>query len=92
MKFPFDDVPNTMAIICNHILEQGDNILYVSHDEDDGMWQFLCGKSHDINDARLVSLEEVFALDNSISNIADIPCGYVATRKNATAKWKIQKR
>ena len=92
MKFPFDDAPNTMAIICSHILEQGDNILYVSHDEDDRMWQFLCGKSHEINDAKLVSIEEVFALDNSISNIADMPCGYVATRKNATSKWIIQKR
>ena len=92
MKFPFDDAPNTMTFICSHILENGENILYVSHDEDDGMWQFLCGNSHEIIDAKLVALEEVFALDNSISKIADMPCGYVATRKNVTSKWKIHKK
>ena len=54
MEFPFDDAPNTMAIICSHVFEQGDNILYVSHDEDDGMWQFWCGKSHEMDDAKVV--------------------------------------
>ena len=44
MKFPFYDAPNTATITCCHILENGEPILYVSHDEDDGMWQFLCGK------------------------------------------------
>lgn len=92
MKFPFNDAPNTMAIICSHILEQGENILYVSHDEDDGMWQFLCGKFHDMNDARLVALEEVFVLDNTISQLANMPCGYIATRKDIASEWKIQKR
>ena len=92
MKFPFDDTPNTMAIICSHILENGENILCVSRDEDDGMWQFLCGNSHEITDAKLVALEEVFALDNSISKIADMPYGYIATRKNVNSEWKIHKK
>ena len=91
MKFPFNDAPNTATIICNHILEQDADILYVSHDEDDGMWQFLCGGSHDITDAKLVSLEEVFALDNSIAQLANMPCGYIATREDTAAEWKIQK-
>ena len=47
MKFPFYDAPNTATITCCHILENGEPILYVSHDEDDGMWQFLCGKAHE---------------------------------------------
>ncbi len=92
MKFPFNDATNTATIICDHILEQGENILYVSHDEDDGMWQFLCGASHEITDAKLVSLEEVFSLDNSIAQLADMPCGYIATRIDITSKWKIEKR
>lgn len=92
MKFPFNDAPNTSTIICSHILEQGADILYVSHDEDDGMWQFLCGKSHETTDAKLVSLEEVFALDNSIAQIANMPCGHIAIRRDAASKWKTQKR
>ena len=36
LSFPFDDQQNTACIVCCHILE-GHPILYVSHDEDDGM-------------------------------------------------------
>ena len=48
MEFPFYDSPDTATIICCHILERQTPILYVSHDEDDGMWQFLCGET--VND------------------------------------------
>ena len=92
MKFPFEDAPNTAIIICNHVIEKDADILYVSHDEDDGMWQFLCGGSHEITDAKLVSLEEVFALDNSIAQLANMPCGYITTRKDTVSKWQIRKR
>lgn len=37
LSFSFDDQQNTACIVCCHILE-GHPILYVSHDEDDGMW------------------------------------------------------
>jgi hypothetical protein len=67
MEFPFYDPPNTAVIVCCHVLDEGKPILYVSHDEDDGMWQFLCGPTHyDINEARLVSLKYAFSLDQSI--------------------------
>ena len=66
MDFPFYDAPNTATIICCHIIDDGKPILYVSHDEDDGMWQFLCGSTHDTDEARLVSLKEAFDLDNSV--------------------------
>ena len=45
---------------------RGHPILYVSHDEDDGMWQFLCGSNHNIEDASIVSLFEVYNIDYSI--------------------------
>ena len=76
MKFPFYDAPNTATITCCHILENGEPILYVSHDEDDGMWQFLCGKAHETDEAKLVSLKSVFDLDNSVGILKDMPCGY----------------
>ena len=81
MKFPFYDAPNTATITCCHILENGEPILYVSHDEDDGMWQFLCGKAHETDEAKLVSLKSVFDLDNSVGILKDMPCGYYAERK-----------
>lgn len=91
LSFPFDDQRNTACIVCCHILE-GHPILYVSHDEDDGMWQFLCGKAHETDDAKLVSLKSVFELDNSIGTLVDMPCGYYATRENQEDNWVIRKR
>jgi len=92
MKFPFYDAPNTATIICCHIVNDNKPILYVSHDEDDGMWQFLCGETHAIDEANLVSLKYVFDLDNSIGALKDMPYGYYATRETSEDNWIIHKR
>ena len=60
---------------------EGYPILYVSHDEDDGMWQFLCGSNHNIEDASIVSLFEVYNIDYSICLLKDMPRGYYAIRE-----------
>ena len=80
------------TITCCHILENGEPILYVSHDEDDGMWQFLCGKAHETDEAKLVSLKSVFDLDNSVGILKDMPCGYYAERKAQDDEWSVRKR
>lgn len=43
MEIPFYDLPNTAAIVCCHVANGEKPVLYVSHDGEDGMWQFLCG-------------------------------------------------
>lgn len=92
MEYPFYDAPNTATIICCHVVSKEEYILYVSHDEDDGMWQFLCGKTHETDEARLVSMKYVFELDNSVGLLKDMPCGYYATRENQEDNWVIRKR
>ncbi len=92
MEFPFYDSPNTASIICCHIAEDKKPILYVSHDEDDGMWQFLCGEAHTTTEARLVSLKYVFDLDNSVGELKDMPYGCYATRKTPENNWIINNR
>ena len=89
--FPFSDAPNTAVFICSHILDCGEEILYVSHDADDGAWQFLCGKKHNESDARIVSLKYVFDLDPTIGNLKDLPLGYCAERDSKNDKWVIAK-
>ena len=78
--FPFDDDSHTACIVCSHVLDNNEPITCISHDED-GMWQFLCGKEHTMNDARIVSLEEVYALDPTIGEVADMPCGCYVNKK-----------
>lgn len=92
MKSPFYDAPNTAVITCCHITDNGTPILYVSHDEDDGMWQFLCGKTHETDEAKLVSLKSVFDLDDSVGILKDMPCGCYAERKTENDDWIIKKR
>ena len=92
MNFPFANEPNTATIVCNHIFEGHEDILYVSHDEDDGMWQFLCGKSnHQENDARIVSLYSVYQLDKTVGLLSNMPCGFYAERKSVSDRWFINK-
>lgn len=91
MRFPFDDMPNTAAITCCHILDEHMPIRFVSHDEDDGMWQFLCGKTHGERDARMISLRSVCALDHSVAQVAKMPCGCIAERKKIGSNWMIRK-
>ena len=57
-----------------------------------GMWQFLCGKAHETDEAKLVSLKSVFDLDNSVGILKDMPCGYYAERKAQDDEWSVRKR
>ena len=90
MRFPFCESPENVAITCSHVLDEKKTILYVSHDEDDGMWQFLCGQQHETGDARLVSIKSVFDMDNTIGNLSDMPCGCYAERASINDDWVIK--
>lgn len=92
MKCPFYDAPNTATITCCHVIDNRAAILYVTHDEEDGVWQFLCGKAHETDEAKLVSLKSVFDLDNSVGILKDMPCGCYAERKTENDDWIIRKR
>lgn len=90
MKFPFEDTPDVAVITCFHIVKNNAPILYVSHD-DDGSWQFLCGEHHKESDAMIVSLSEIYELDNSIAELSKMSCGYYAERLNYGKNWIIKK-
>ncbi len=87
MEFPFYDLPNTAAIVCSHVLNGEKPILYVFHDEDDGMWQFLCDGTHTMEEAKIVSLKFVYDLDHSVGALRDMPCGCYAKRAAQTDEW-----
>ena len=70
--------------------------LYHAHDDDshkdadDGYWQFLCGKNHNIEDSRVISLQQIYEFDKSIKEIANLEYGKIAYRKDKNSKWNIQ--
>lgn len=91
-NFPFKYPENQATIVCKHVIENEKDISLVTHDSDDGMWQFLCSETHEsINDALLVALSTPYKLDKSIASIADMKEGYQAVRKNRNSEWIISK-
>ena len=48
--------------------------------------------THDIDEARMISLKEAFDLDNSIGVLKDMPCGYYAERNTQNDNWIVKKK
>ena len=68
-------------------------ILYVSHDEDDGGWQFLCGaENHEDKDAMIVSLLNIVERDPSVNALYEMPEGVCAERSDQNGEWKAFKK
>lgn len=85
--WPFEAPDNTSAICCRHVLERSRPILRVTHDEDDGGWQFLCGEAHRSDDARVVCLGCMVSGDGSLAQLADLPVGWCADRDEVGGAW-----
>jgi len=85
----FPGPENQVSYTCAHVLEQGRPILRVTHDEDDGAWQFLCGGLHpDAAEGRLVCLGCMVGRDESLRELADLPQGWGADRDTVHDPWE----
>lgn len=87
-QFEFSEPEDTVCMVCRHVLEQGAPILYVTHDADDGMWQFLCGaEAHSSEDAKLVSLVQAVRIDPSVNELHEMPVGMGTERASVGERW-----
>ena len=80
MNFNFSEAKNTMVITTK-------DIVLVSHDEDDGMWEFLDGEDVKEENAVIVSLDEIVEIDDTLNELYDLLLGYIAYRENKGAEW-----
>ena len=87
-SWPFSEPPDLAVITVAQVLREGVSILYVTHDEDDGGWQFLSSESFDPTDAMVVGLREMVEHDPSVSMLADLPPGWCAKRTDGESKWE----
>lgn len=85
--WPFENSPNVAVFTTRAVVKGGQPILYVSHDDEDGAWQFHTGQVAHMADAMLVALQDVFKLDPSIGELADLDYGWIATREMAASPW-----
>jgi hypothetical protein len=87
--WPFQDPPNVAVFTLRRIAKEGRPVLHVSHDEEDGGWQFLDGAAMSVEkDAILVGLGTMIRLDPSLAELADLPLGWEAVRDAPGRPWK----
>ena len=89
----FDESLNTAVFTTKYVMQDKHTITFVSHDLEDGAWQFLSNDQPENNEgmAMLVSLKEIIDQDPSILEVSDLPIGYVATRQSKKDNWERQK-
>lgn len=87
-NWPFTDPPNVAVLTTRSIVEGRAPITHVSHDADDGGWQFHDDTEAAIEaDAMVVSLRSVVARDSSVAQLADLPEGWTASRSGLGHIW-----
>ena len=82
----FNEDPQ-LGVLTTAAVLAGAPIVIVSHDADDGGWQFLCGTTTDPDDGRLVHLHEIVAIDPTMVEVADLPLGWIAFRGYVGGNW-----
>ena len=86
-RWAFADPENVAVITLKRIVDRDAPILFVTHDEDDGAWQFLDGQNVTMEDSAIVSLKYMTTIDPGIIELADLPYGWQAHRQAQGAPW-----
>ena len=86
-KWKFSDTEDTAVFTTKQVSTGNMQILYVSHDGEDGSWEFY-GKSVDMKNAILIPLKKIVELDKTVNDLSDLPCGWIATRNSKNDPWK----
>ena len=85
--WPFDQPPRCAVVTTTHIMHAGKPIVHVSHDLDDHGWQFHWAGEKTMADALLVSLENIYFIDPTVIEVADLPPGWSAFRSRLGESW-----
>jgi hypothetical protein len=86
--WPFDESPNVATFTTRGVIDGSEWIATVSHDADDGSWQFIGEKGARMDQAMLVALRQIFERDRSIAELADLPEGWRAWRDGPQSPWQ----
>ena len=88
MDWKFQDPQNAAVITNKKIIQSGDWIAYVTHDAEDGGWQFHNREPLGENAAVVMSLRSIFDIDPTIGELANLPLGWHAWRESRSAPWQ----
>ncbi len=71
----FEDGPTTTAFLSQTMHTGEEAVTCVSHDADDGAWQFLADRISEGGGPVLICLQHPVERDPSLKELADLPVG-----------------
>jgi hypothetical protein len=84
-EWKFADGPHTTAYLSQTVHEGSEAVTYVSHDADDGAWQFLGDSMSEGGGPVLACLHHPIDRDKSLRELHDLPLGWFAERDSLGA-------
>ena len=89
----FSESNETAVFTTRFVVDEKKEITEVIHFEEDGAWQFMGSDnfSNFEDVVKIVSLGQIIQMDSSITELADLPKGFHATRKSKNDRWIISK-
>ena len=94
MKSEFPISTEHMVVTSDYVTKQGMPILYVSRETDEEgaeFWQFHCGnEDYSMERMMLVRLSTILRIDETVSDVSDLPMNHFAKRENVSTPWSIE--
>jgi hypothetical protein len=91
-NWKFQDPPHTRVFLSQTVHDGIEPVIYVSHDAEDGAWQFL-GKSMADGGGPVIScFHHPIDGDSSLAELADLPLGWCAERSKVGQPWDRRKQ
>lgn len=84
-KFPDD--PHARVFLSDAVQTGTEPITYVSHDDEDGSWQFLGDSMSDGGGPVVSCFHHLIDCDPSLVELVDLPSGWYAERNRVGGPW-----
>jgi Domain of unknown function (DUF4262) len=88
-KFP--DPPHTRVFLSETVNKGTEPVTYVSHDAEDGAWQFLGDSMSDGSGPVISCFHHPIDRDPSLAELSDLPSGWYAERGKVGEPWSRRK-
>lgn len=86
-KWKFPDPPHTGVFLSETVFKGTEPVTYVSHDAEDGAWQFLGDSMANGGGPVISCFHHPIDRDSSLAELADLPLGWYAERGDVGEPW-----
>jgi hypothetical protein len=84
-KFP--DPPHARVFLSETVHKGTEPVIFVSHDAEDGAWQFLGDSMSDAGGPVISCFHHPIDRDPTLVELADLPLGWYAERRKVGEPW-----